>query len=183
MPVKRMAMEYFTRAKYPQDYWVTLSSIRFFEPAHFPQYVLMYLLGIYSYRKNWFERLSDFTGIICLLIAGLIAYLMFFRFSSFDSCHWWAFESFFCLSISFGSVWFFRKVMNFGNCFTRWCTAQEYGAYIFHLTNMLLLQHLFDGLYVGGGVAKMLFIGIVTTVFTFVTTALIRRIPGVKKVI
>ncbi len=176
-------VEYFTRQAYPQDYWVTLSTVRLFEPAHLPQYVLMYVLGIYSYRRNLFENLSDQTGVLCLAAAAVIAFLMLFGFSSFDGCNWWAYESIFCISISFGLVWLFRRFMNFSNVFTRWCSAQEYGSYIFHLTNMLLIQHISDSLYLGGGIPKLLFIGFATTLFTFLTTALIRHIPAVRKVI
>ncbi len=54
----------------------------------------MYILGIYSYRRNLFEKISDSTGSICLALSSVIAFLMLFRFCSFDGCNWWAFESF-----------------------------------------------------------------------------------------
>ena len=47
---------------------------------------------------------------------------------------------------------------------------------------MLTLQNVTDGLWLGA-FGKFLFIGVVTTVLSFVFTWLVRMIPGVGKVI
>ena len=47
---------------------------------------------------------------------------------------------------------------------------------------MLVLQNLTDGLWMGA-FGKFLFIGVVSTVISFVFTWLVRKIPGVKKVL
>ncbi|MBP3230620.1 MAG: hypothetical protein J6M40_07840 [Prevotella sp.] len=60
--------------------------------------------------------------------------------------------------------------------------AQAYGAYIFHLLLMLVLQHAVDGIWMGA-FGKFMFIGISITIASFVFTWLLRMIPGVKKVL
>ncbi len=175
--------EYCVRGIYNQDYWVGISHLRIFEPVHLPQYLLMYSLGIYSYRTRLFDEMTATTGITCIATSCAIAYMMFCVATSFNSCHWWLFESFFCISTSFGLIWLFRQFMNFTSKFTQWCASQEYGAYLSHLTNLLAMQVLFDKLYLGGGIPKLIFIGAATTVFTFITTAMTRRIPKVNKII
>lgn len=181
-------VEYFVRAKFPQDFWVSVWGTNVFEPAHLPQYLLMFFLGLLASRKNLFNELSSGTGVVCCIVATIIAVIMLFNpfgYFSFERVWpwWWAIESLFCISLSFGLVWFFREFFDISNKFFRWLSDQEFGVYIFHLTNMLILQNLFDGLFVGGGVSKMLFIGAVSTLVTFVLTYFLRLIPGVKKVL
>ena len=64
----------------------------------------------------------------------------------------------------------------------RWCAAQSYGAYVFHMLVMLVLQNATDSLWMGA-FGKFLFIGIVSTVISFVFTWLVRTVPGVKRVL
>jgi len=66
--------------------------------------------------------------------------------------------------------------------FWQWCAAQSYGAYIFHLLLMIVLQYATDGIWMGA-FGKFMFIGIITTICSFVLTWLVRLIPGAKKVL
>lgn len=181
-------VERFTRESFPQDYWVSISTVNFFEPAHLPQYLLMFYLGLRAGRKDFFENISDTTGVVCLSVCGLIAaahLLNPFGIFSFEAVWpwWWAIESVFCISVSFGLIWFTRRFLNRGSRVLAFLAEQEYGVYIFHLTNMLIIQHIFDTFYVGGGTMKMLFIGCVTSIVTYFLTWLLRLVPGVKKVL
>ena len=92
------------------------------------------------------------------------------------------YESLMCVFISFGLLWLFRECGNWSGRFWRWCAEQSYGAYIFHMLLMLVLQNLTDDLWLGA-FGKFLFIGVVSTVVSFTFTWLVRQIPGVKKVI
>ena len=92
------------------------------------------------------------------------------------------YESLMCVFISFGFLWLFREYANGSGRFWQWCAAQSYGAYIFHMLLMLVLQHLTDGIWMGA-LGKFLFIGAVSTVISFGFTWLVRLIPGVKKVL
>ena len=87
-----------------------------------------------------------------------------------------------CVFISFGLLWLFREFANGSGRFQRWCAAQSYGAYIFHMLLMLILQYATDGLWLGA-FGKFLFIAVVSTVLSFGFTGLLRMIPGVRKVI
>jgi len=87
-----------------------------------------------------------------------------------------------CVFISFGLLWLFREFANGTSSFWRWCAAQSYGAYVFHMLLMLLLQYMTDGLWLGA-FGKFLFIAVVSTVASFIFTWLVRLIPGVKKVL
>ncbi len=60
--------------------------------------------------------------------------------------------------------------------------AQSYGAYIFHLILMIVLQNAVDGVWMGA-FGKFIFIGVVTTILSFLLTWMVRMIPGVKRVL
>ena len=78
--------------------------------------------------------------------------------------------------------WLFREYGNWNSRFWQWCAAQSYGAYIFHMLLMLVLQFATDNIWMGA-FGKFMFIGIVSTIVSFVLTWLVRMIPGVKKVL
>ncbi len=87
-----------------------------------------------------------------------------------------------CVFISCGLLWLFREYGNWSSRFWQWCAAQSYGAYIFHLLLMLVLQFATDGIGMGA-FGKFMFIGVVSTIASFVFTWLLRMIPGVKEVV
>ena len=64
----------------------------------------------------------------------------------------------------------------------QWCAAQSYGAYVFHLILMIVLQNMVDGIWMGA-FGKFLFIGVVTTILSFLLTWVVRIIPGVKRIL
>ena len=179
---------YFIRQVSPQDHWIWPFGIipLPMEPAHYLQYVMMFVLGILAYRFQWLNKMSNGTGMTALLIGIALAVGNYLR----DGGPWNAFvwqwfgiyESLMCVFISFGLIWFFRQFISATSRFWQWCAAQSYGAYVFHLLLMIVLQNIVDGIWMGA-FGKFLFIGIVTTILAFVLTWLVRMIPGVKRVL
>ena len=161
---------YFIRQVSPQDHWIWPFGIipLPMEPAPYLQYV------------------SNGTGLTALIIGIALAAGNYLR----DDGAWNAFvwqwfgiyESLMCVFISFGLIWLFREFISITSRFWQWCAAQSYGAYIFHLLLMIGLQNAVDDIWMGA-LGKFLFIGIVTTIFAFLLTWVIRMIPGVKQVL
>ena len=179
---------YFIRQVSPQDHWIWPFGIipLPMEPAHYLQYVMMFVLGILAYRFNWLDRMSNGTGFTTLLIGIALAIGNYLR----DDGAWNAFvwqwfgiyESLMCVFISFGLIWLFRQYVSATSRFWQWCAAQSYGAYVFHLLLMIILQNAVDGIWMGA-FGKFLFIGIVTTILSFLLTWIVKMIPGFKKVL
>ena len=92
------------------------------------------------------------------------------------------YESLMCVFISFGLMWLFREFVCGTSRFWQWCAAQSYGAYVFHLLLMIVLQNIVDSIWMGA-FGKFLFIGVVTTILSFILTRIVRMIPGVKRVL
>ncbi len=179
---------YFIRQVSPQDHWIWPFGIipLPMEPAHYLQYVMMFVLGILAYRFQWLDKMSDGVGLTALLVGIALALGNYLR----DGGPWDAFvwqwfgiyESLMCVFISFGLIWFFRQFVSTTSRFWQWCAAQSYGAYIFHLLLMIVLQNAVDGIWMGA-FGKFLFIGVVTTILAFLLTWVVRTIPGVKQVL
>ena len=179
---------YFIRQVSPQDHWIWPFGIipLPMEPAHYLQYVMMFVLGILAYRFQWLDKMSNGVGLTALLVGIALAVGNYLR----DGGPWDAFvwqwfgiyESLMCVFISFGLIWFFRQFVSTTSRFWQWCAAQSYGAYIFHLLLMIVLQNVVDGIWMGA-FGKFLFIGVVTTILAFLLTWVVRTIPGVKQVL
>ena len=179
---------YFIRQVSPQDHWIWPFGIipLPMEPAHYLQYVMMFVLGILAYRFQWLDKMSNGVGLTALLVGIALAIGNYLR----DGGPWDAFvwqwfgiyESLMCVFISFGLIWFFRQFVSTTSRFWQWCAAQSYGAYIFHLLLMIVLQNVVDGIWMGA-FGKFLFIGVVTTILAFLLTWVVKMIPGVKQVL
>jgi surface polysaccharide O-acyltransferase-like enzyme len=179
---------YFIRQVSPQDHWIWLFGIipLPMEPAHYLQYVMMFVLGILAYRFQWLDRMGNGTGFTTLLIGVALAVGNYLR----DGGTWndlvWQwfgiYESLMCIFISFGLIWLFRQFICGTSKIWQWCAAQSYGAYVFHLILMIVLQNMVDGIWMGA-FGKFLFIGVVTTILSFLLTWVVRIIPGVKRIL
>ena len=179
---------YFIRQVSPQDHWIWPFGIipLPMEPAHYLQYVMMFVLGILAYRFQWLDKMSNDVGLTALPVGITLAVGNYLR----DGGPWDAFvwqwfgiyESLMCVFISFGLIWFFRQFVSTTSRFWQWCAAQSYGAYVFHLLLMIVLQNVVDGIWMGA-FGKFLFIGVVTTILAFLLTWVVRTIPGVKQVL
>lgn len=175
---------YLIRQVSPQDHWISLGVWKF-EPAHYLQYVMMFVLGIASYRFDWIDKMTKRTGVTVLFIGGTLAIGNYMRqggaWNSFVWRWFGIYESFMCIFISFGLLWLFRGKVNMGNKTLSWLSAQSYGAYIVHLPLMIGIQNVFDDVWMGA-FGKFMFIGIATSLLSFILTCLLRLIPGVKRI-
>jgi len=172
----------------PQDYWTWPFGIipLPMEPAHYLQYVMMFVIGILARRFNWIEKMNNATGGWTLQIGILFAIGIYVRQDGWWNDFQWQwfgiYESLLCVFISFGLLWFFRRYLNGTNTFLQWCSEQAFGAYVVHLLLMLGLQFMTDGIWMGA-FGKFMFIGTVATVESFFIAWLLRLIPGVKRVL
>ena len=177
---------YFIRQVSPQDNWIWVLGFIHIEPAHYLQYVIMFVLGVLAYRGQWLTEIKNRTGAISLLIGSALAIGDYVRndgeWNNFV-CQWFGiYESLLCVFFSVGLLWLFREFVNGTNAFQNWCSQQAYGAYIVHLFVLLAVQNMTDSLVLPG-IVKFLIIGSVASIISFVITYLLRLIPGVKKVL
>ena len=154
----------------PQDRWINVLHILYFEPARYPQYVIMFILGVMLERHRVLENLDRRTGATFLAIGLLLAVGNYLRSSgpwgSFVDAWFGFYESMMSVFISFGLIWLFRELFNGTNSFFKWACKQTYAVYIVHLPLMILIQHLTDGM-ITRPMPEFLFIGVASLVASF----------------
>lgn len=177
---------YFIRQVSPQDNWIWVLGFIHIEPAHYLQYVIMFVLGVLAYRGQWLAKIENRTGAMSLLIGSVLAIGDYVRndgeWNNFVYQWFGIYESLLCVFFSFGLLWLFREFVNGTNVFQNWCSQQAYGAYIVHLFVLLAVQNATDSIMLPG-IVKFFIIGIVASIISFVVTYLLRLIPGVKKIL
>lgn len=177
---------YFIRQVSPQDNWIWLLGFIHIEPAHYLQYILMFVLGVLAYRGQWLTNMKNSTGAISLLIGSALVFGDCVRndgaWNNFVYQWFGIYESLLCIFFSFGLLWLFREFVNGTNALQNWCSQQAYGAYIVHLFVLLAVQNATDSIMLPG-IVKFFIIGSVASVISFVVTYLLRLVPGVKKVL
>lgn len=174
----------FIRRVSPQDNWIMVPLK--IEPAHYLQYVVLFVVGVLAGRFRWFDKMSNATGAVSLLAGAALAIGMYVMgdngWSDFVWKWYGIYESLMCVFLCFGLIWLFRQAFSGSSPFLQWCAAQSYGAYVFHLLLMLGIQYATDGIWMGA-FGKFVFIGISTTVISYFLTWLVRMIPGMKQIL
>ena len=103
------------RIYYPVDKWVDVLGVTGVEPAHLPQYALLFAFGVVAYRKGYFTSLSKRTGFLALALGLAMAAVIYLsrlpvlaRIMPFIWDIWPIYESFMCVFLCFGLLVFFR---------------------------------------------------------------------------
>jgi glucan biosynthesis protein C len=188
---------YVVRIKYPIDRWVPVLIFPA-EPAHLPQYVSMFVLGILAYRGDWLRKLPTVTGMIWLAIgvlaaAGYYVYDLLLAKSlpeivaiggkswrSLVFCTW---EALVCAGLGVGLLVLFRERLNKapGKVLAAVVSAQ-YGAYIIHLLVVLGVQAGLAEITLAP-FTKFLVVTSIAAVLSFGIGYLAKKLPGLKKIL
>ena len=170
-----------------------------FQLCFFPQYIVLFILGIiFSRRKlmlnlpyrlgmNWF-KLTLIIGIpvwLLIMIFGEAATQGFEAFEghfSWQSAAYSFWESFFCVGICSGLIVLFREKVNTQGRISKFLSANAFGVYVFHAPILIFISMLFKDtdMY---PFFKYLLVAIITLPASFTVSYLVRRIPGVSYII
>jgi surface polysaccharide O-acyltransferase-like enzyme len=161
--------------------------------ADVPRDLSFFVLGILAGRNGWIEKIHRSRGIQLLgLSAGLAALytaaavlrvpLLWggvgnWRYGFF--CIW---ESLFCFSTCFALVIFFRETLNRAGPGFRALAAAIFGVYLFHVPVVVAFQYLFGLASLGPWIAFAA-VSICAVPVSFALVLLLRRIPGVNRIL
>ena len=147
------------RIIYPIDTWIVVLGVIGAEPAHLPQYALLFAFGVVAYRKGYFTFLSKRTGFISLaagLIMALVIYMSRLPLLSgimpFIWDYWPIYESFMCVFLCFGLLVFSREYCGRTNLILRKLAENAFGAYVIHNFFVVLFQVSFDKVRASGSI-------------------------------
>ena len=177
------------RIWYPIDYWVGLFGFFQVEIAHWPQYLVMFIVGVIAYRKNWLHTLTVKTGYASLIIglllvlgvySGAINLLAGFM----ESWKIWSiYESLLAVTVIVGLITLVREIGNQATPFLQTLSRSSFAAYIIHMPIVLLIQYALDTVVIGGAVGKFVTVSIFSVVLTYVLSALLIRIKPLSKIL
>ena len=184
------------RARFPQDRWVVL--VVPWEVAHVPQYLSLYVLGIFAFRHDWFRKLPDRTGMIWLWIgiaaAGSVYAISALRLARFFpsvtstggkvlfSLIWNIREAFIATGLSVGLLTWFRKRFNRQGRLMAAMSADSYFVYIIHIYLVIGLQTVIIGLNMPAFI-KFFLVTVFGVIICFSISHLVKMLPFTKRIL
>jgi len=185
-------ISYVVRIFCPVDTWIDVLGVIGVEPAHLPQYVLLFTFGIIAYHKGYFTSITRRTGLVSLcagLSMALVIYASGFPLMSgimpviWDM--WPVYESFMAVFLCIGLLIFFREYCNRSNTLLRKLAQNAFGAYVIHNFFVVLFQISFDSVPLGGSI-KFLAVSALSIIcsfgVSFLFTEAVRMIKQRRKV-
>ncbi len=165
----------------------------------FSQYILLFLVGVHAWRRDWLLRVPSQFGMRWFklaLIGGTLAWFAFalavvktkseaqvsggFTWQSAGLSIW---ESFFCVGVCLGLLVLFREKFNRRGRITRWLSDNCFAVYFFH-TPVLIAVTLAVGGFGAPKPVKFLCASILGVTLTYLASSLVlRRIPILKRVL
>lgn len=143
------------RIWFPVDRWIRFAGVLPMEPAHWPQYLALFVLGFWAWRTRWLDRLTSaqgrrWCGIALVMVAFVcIAHVwppaqrgQWFRTGGlrWQNWHYAVLESLLCVSLSIGLLWFFREYLRRAARWAQQLAADSYGIYWAHVIPVVGVQ-------------------------------------------
>lgn len=176
--------------------------------AYLPQYLSFFIVGTIAYRRDWFRTIPGRMGKVGFLTA-VVATLILFpimimgalggTFPSFMGNGTWQsavyalWDSTFAVGMVLASITFFRRYFNGTSRLGKFLSQQSYAAYIIHVPITVFMAYALyvalsqSGIDIGGihfgPLLKFGILSVIVVPLCFAIAWLIRKIPGVSKVI
>lgn len=132
------------RIIWTQDAWFDLFGVFPVEPVHLPQYVTMFLFGVFAGMNGWLKSLSVRVGFIWFRL-GIGAAIFWYALRYFDlyagvglspHVYGWLFpvwEGILCVGLCIGLLTFARKYWNVERTALPFLARATYGVFIIHV--------------------------------------------------
>ena len=164
----------------------------------FSQYVILFVVGIYCKRNDWFEKLNYATGKLWLIWGLVLGFVLFAvimisggaldgNLKPFDGGLTWQsaafalWESFVCVSMSIGLLALFKEKCDGQNKLVERLSQNAFSVYVFHPLIIVSLSLLFSPVKVIP-ILKFAILAITgIPICFFVTEFTIRRIPFLRE--
>jgi peptidoglycan/LPS O-acetylase OafA/YrhL len=170
--------------------------------AYLPQYLSFFVVGAVAYRRNWFRTLPDSMG-IAGLVAALVALVVLFPLAfsgrlfsleltaemtrAMGNGHWRSavyalWDAIFAVGMVLGLIAVFRRFFNRESRLGTWLARQSYAVYILHIPVVVFLAWALRGLALPA-LSKFVVASAVIVPACFLVAYIVRRIPGVSRVL
>lgn len=166
----------------------------------FPQYIILFIVGIKSKRNEWFEKIEYKKGKIWLiwgLAFGLISWLVFMILGgalngnldifyggiSWQSAVYCLWEGFVSIAMSIGLIALFKEKYNKQNKLINIMSSNAFSVYVFHAPIIITISLLFDS-FNAFPIVKFLIVVPISIIVCFVFSHfIIRKISFMRKLL
>lgn len=167
--------------------------------CYFSQYILLFIVGIHAWRRNWLLRIHYSFGLRWLalaLSAGVVAWFLLVaallkthsesKLSgglSWQSAVFSFWESFFCVGVCLGLIVIFREKFNHQGKLAKWLSGNSFSVYLFH-PPLLIAITLALREFEAPKLIKFLSATFLGVVVTYLASSLVfRHIPLLKRIL
>jgi hypothetical protein len=169
--------------------------------SYLPQYLSFFVIGTVAYRRNWFRTVPGSMGIVGF-VAALVAAVLLFplalsgRLFSLDlaaveglkgngtwqSAVYALWDSIFAVGMCLAAITFFRSFFDRESRLGRFLSQQSYAVYILHSPILVLLAVALKGIPLAV-LPKFAVVAVIAVPLCFAIAYVVRRIPGVSRVV
>jgi glucans biosynthesis protein C len=168
-------------AGFPQDAWVIVLGVLPVELAHLPQYACLFVVGLLAARSGWLASLPTRTGMLWLCVGVLLSVARYLYRP--NPMLWSVWESFICVGLCVGLPVMFRDHLSIAPRWLRALTPNAFGAYVVHVLPVVVgLQFALAPVGIDPFI-KFAVVSALGVPASFVLSAALRRLPGVRSVI
>jgi glucan biosynthesis protein C len=133
---------------FPTDRWIFLFGFIQMEPAHIPQYVSLFVIGVFAYRWSLLKSITAPRNMLWLL-AGAGVYIativVWYSRGPARAQFGWEFkEALLCVGVCIGLLALFKTFLNRTGSIMRALSENTYGVYILHVPVVVALQYAFS---------------------------------------
>ncbi|HEX4213667.1 MAG TPA: acyltransferase [Candidatus Dormibacteraeota bacterium] len=164
-------------------------------PAYLPQYVSLFAVGIVAARRDWFRSIPDRMGWAGLAVSAVATIVLFIpalatagKSPSFvGGLHWQAaayalWDSTLSVGVFLGLLVIFRRWANRAGAIWNQLSRSQYGVYVLHFPIVVALSLVLFALPLEP-LLKLLLSIVIALPLCFTVAGLVRRIPGVARVL
>jgi glucan biosynthesis protein C len=171
---------------FPMDRWIGFLGFIQMEPAHIPQYMSLFILGIAAYRWSFLDLITTPRNMFWFL-PGLGIYVItiaqLFGTGSQNAFFMWEYrEGLLCVGVCIGLLAFFKTYFNRTGRIMQVLSENTYGTYILHVPVVVALQYAFDPVH-AGAFTLFVIVSILSIPAAFLVSFFVRLIPGVKRIL
>jgi glucans biosynthesis protein C len=185
---------FLTRLKFPIG-----TNILNMQLCFFPQYIVLFILGIVFHRRNllqtipyhigmkWFKYILIIGPVFWFLImyssrASIENFKPFLGYFTWQSAAYSFWESFFCIGICMGLLVLFRDKFNYQGRKAKFLSDNAFGVYVFHTPVLVFISMLFKDIIIYPFL-KYLLVAAIAIPLSFLVSYFLRKIPGVAYII
>lgn len=164
----------------------------------FSQYIILFILGIIAYRRDWFMNISHSFGMFCFKLSlglGFIMWLLLMLFGGplngqeyvilgglyWQSAVYALWEQIICAGFCLGFIVMFRDRHNSRENLNGFLSDNAFGVYVLHPPILISISLLLSGLTLYP-IAKFALIAVIVIPVSFIVSSIIRKVPFLKKI-